>query len=277
MYSSSWSGSLKYESPSSARRGTVQSRSSDGTRTRSRARSVALPQRSQELLARAEVLEHVREDRDVEVSVGLVGEHVRLDVGDPRMGELRSGRREGPRARVDADDDRARALGDVSCDASDAAADVEHALPLAHAFDEEVVVPGEPVLGVLAASVVDCAAVHRDVRVAVDVEQLPHALALSGCARIVSSQSRKSGRQSPKGKRRRSGRSGRRRPTPPATRLAVQGRRLLTRPHPLRGSRRAGRAVSLSGTSPPPGRGGSPRRAAPPTGRTSIRARTRAG
>ena len=141
-------------------------------------RAVALAQRSQELPRGAEVLEDVREDRDVEGSVGLVGEHVRLDVGDARMGELRSGRREGPGARVDADDDRARALGDVSCDASDAAAHVEHAFPLAHAFDEEVVVPGEPVLGVLAASVVDCAAVHRDVRVAVDVEQLSQRLGL---------------------------------------------------------------------------------------------------
>ena len=122
------------------------------------------------------MLEDVGEDGDVEGDIRFVGDHVRLHVAHTRMDELDARDTERPRADVDTDDRRAGPLGEIVGDAADAAADVEDALPRSEALDEELVIAREPVLGVDALAVLDCAAIHADVRVPVDLEQLAHRL-----------------------------------------------------------------------------------------------------
>ena len=143
-------------------------------------RAVALAERPQELASRTDVLQNVGEDRDVERRVGLVGEHVRFDVGHAGVREPRPCGLERPRADIETDDGRARALRDVARDASDPAAHVEDALVRVDAFDEEVVVSRQTVLGMLAAAVVHRAAIDADVGVAVEFEQLPQRLPTVG-------------------------------------------------------------------------------------------------
>ena len=150
----------------------------DGGHADEEACDVALAQRRQELAPLREVLEDVREQRDVERALRRVRECVRLDVGDAGMRELRSCRLERPPARVDADDDGTCPLGDVVGDAADPAPDVEDTLARPDPVDEEVVVTGQPVLGMLALPVVDGSAVHRDVGVPVHREELAERLAL---------------------------------------------------------------------------------------------------
>lgn len=126
------------------------------------------------------MLQHVGEDRDIEGRVGLVGEHVPLDVGHAGVREARSCGLQRPRADIETDDRGAGAVGDVARDASDPAADVQNALVRVDALHEEVVVARQPVLRMLAAAVVDRTAIHPDVRIAVDLEQLPQRLAPVG-------------------------------------------------------------------------------------------------
>src|SRR5439155_19457749 len=64
-----------------------------------------------------------------------------------------------------------------------ATADVEHALTLIDAVDEEVVVAGQPVLRMHALVVVDRAEVDPVIRIVVELQQLPHrALAIGLCS-----------------------------------------------------------------------------------------------
>ena len=77
---------------------------------------------------------------------------------------------ERPRRAIDGDHGRARALGHVVGQLALSAADVQHALAGLDALHEEVVVTGQPVLGVYPAVVVDGAAVDGVVRIRVDLE-----------------------------------------------------------------------------------------------------------
>ena len=83
-----------------------------------------------------------------------------------------------PWARVDRDNDRTGTLCNVVRQLALAAPDIEHPFALPDAVDEEVVISGQAVLCVHAAVVVDRAQVHARVRIAVDLEQLAHRLAV---------------------------------------------------------------------------------------------------
>ena len=132
-----------------------------------------LDERPQELHAALDVLEHVREDDDVEALVGPPRQHVRLEVLDLRMRGTLSRESEVAPAHVDGNDPRSRPRGEVERELALPATDVEHALPGPDAVDEEVVVGGEAVLGVDAAVVADRRAVDLALEVVVEREELP--------------------------------------------------------------------------------------------------------
>ena len=88
---------------------------------------------------------------------------------EPRACEL-----EHPRACVDRDDGCAAALRDVVRELALATADIEHALALTNALDEEVVVLRQAVFCVDALVVLDRAEVDPEIRIVVHLQQLSH-------------------------------------------------------------------------------------------------------
>ena len=129
----------------------------------------ALAERTEQLDARRDVLEHVRQDRDVDRLLRLVAHGVGLYIRHKWMGEARSRELEHPWARIDRDDSCADPLGDVIRKLALAATDVEHALLRLDPLDEEVVVARQPMLCMDAFVVFDRAEVDPHVRILVDL------------------------------------------------------------------------------------------------------------
>ena len=190
----------------------------------SRSRTGALPQRAQELDARLDVLEDVREHRHVDRLVRRVA-RLRRPARTSHAGWAK----------------RSRANSSIHGLASTATTSRRHALrgrsassplpqptsstrsPSSDALDEEVVVPRQPMLRVHAAVVVDRAEVDSRVRIVVDLQQLAHR---RSSIRLRANRAEPEPEERPPhgvGEQDADGRNGTRRPIPPATRRERPG------------------------------------------------------